>query len=763
MKQKLLLVLGFMLVTFGLQAAEDYSYTFTAKQFTANGTQTLGIADWTLAGEGGGYWGYDATKGQQFGSGNAPYKSMTLSTSDIPGTITKIVLNTSGAKSISATATVKVGEVQFGDEISLTASAAEYTFNGSASGDIVISYTQASSKAIYIKSIVITYTQAENVPPTKPALTSSCSFYGEQEVTISCPTDGATIHYTTDGTEPTEDSDVYSEAFTVTETTTVKAIAVNENGSSEVATATYTKVELIKATVAEFLAAEVDEETWYELTGEIIDIAKEDYGNFTIEDETGEVYIYGMTSEWVGYNNKSFSELGLKVGDVVTLGTLRGAYNGTAQGGGNKVPAFFISRVAIHVHSASVFTADGASIKAACECGESCGSLTLVVPSDLVYNGQAKEVTVEGAIEGVETPEVVYSSEAAPVNAGTYTASITLGDATATVEYTITALDIAGAVVGEFAEMTYTGAAQTPAAVVTIEGIGDVTGSWSEVTNVGDKSTFTANGNFTGTLEAEVGMKAKDIAGAVVGEFAEMTYTGAAQTPAAVVTIEGVGEVTGSWSEVTNVGDKSTFTANGNFTGSLEAEVGMKAKDIADAVVGEFAEMTYSGAAQTPAAVVTIEGVGEVTGSWSEVTNVGDKSTFTANGNFTGSLEAEVGMKAKELEETDVVLETKSVEYTGEAIEPAVTVTSGDATLVEGTDYDVTYSDNVEVGEATVTVTAKGNYSGTIVVKFAIELPASIAPVQSQTEVVYYDLCGRRVQQPLKGKIYIANGKKVIF
>ena len=50
---------------------------------------------------------------------------------------------------------------------------------------------------------------------------------------------------------------------------------------------------------------------------------------------------------------------------------------------------------------------------------------------------------------------------------------------------------------------------------------------------------------------------------------------------------------------------------------SLEAEVGMKAKDIAGAVVGEFAEMTYSGAAQTPAAVVTIEGVGEVTGSWS--------------------------------------------------------------------------------------------------------------------------------------------------
>ena len=763
MKQKLLLVLSFMLVTLGLQA-EEYSYTFTKTTFTANGTVELAGFNWTLAGTGGNHWGLDSNgKGQQFGAKDAKaYTSMTLSTSDIPGTITKIVLNTSGASGITGTVTVTVGGTQFGEQVTLTKTATDYTFEGSASGEIVFSYTQTSKKALYIKSIAVTYTTGESVPTAKPALTSSCSFYGEQEVTISCATDGAIIYYTTDGTEPTENDELkYTESFTVTETTTVKAIAVSDKGTSEVAEATYTEVEPVKVTIAEFLAA-AEDETWYELTGEIINIAKEDYGNFTIKDETGEVYIYGMTSEWVGYNDKSFSKLGLKVGDVVTLGTLRGSYKETPQGGGNKVPAFFISRVAIHVHSASVFTAEGASIKAACECGESCGSLTLVVPSDLVYNGQAKAVTVEGTIEGVETPEVVYSSEAAPVNAGTYTASITLGEVTATVEYTIAAKSIEGAVAGEFAEMTYTGEAQTPVAVVTLDGV-EVTGSWSEVLNVGDKSTFTANGNFTGTLEAEVGMKAKDIAGAVVGEFTEMTYNGAAQTPAAVVTIEGVGEVTGSWSEVTNVGDKSTFTANGNFTGSLEAEVGMKAKDIAGAVVGEFTEMTYNGAAQTPAAVVTIEGVGEVTGSWSEVTNVGDKSTFTANGNFTGSLEAEVGMKAKELEETDVVLETKSVEYTGEAIKPAVTVTSGDATLVEGTDYDVTYSDNVEVGEATVTVTAKGNYSGTIVVKFVIEVPASIAPVQSQTEVVYYDLCGRRVQQPLKGKIYIANGKKVIF
>ena len=346
MKQKLLLVLSFMLVTLGLQA-EEYSYTFTKTQFSANGTKDLGGVKWTLAGTGGNYWGLDSNgKGQQFGAKDAKaYTSMTLSTSDIPGTITKIVLNTSGASGITGTVTVTVGGTQFGEQEKLTNTAKDYTFEGSASGEIVFSYTQTSKKALYIKSIAVTYTTGESVPTAKPALTSSCSFFGEQEVTISCATDGAVIHYTTDGTEPTKDSGLYSEPFTVAETTTVKAIAVSEGkDDSEVAEATYTEVEPVKVTIAEFLAA-AEDETWYELTGEITDIAKEDYGNFTIKDETGEVYIYGMTSKWVGSNDQSFSELGLKVGDVVTLGTLRGSYSGTAQGGGKTVPAFYISHV----------------------------------------------------------------------------------------------------------------------------------------------------------------------------------------------------------------------------------------------------------------------------------------------------------------------------------------------------------------------------------------------------------------------------------
>lgn len=133
-----------------------YSYTFEAKQFSANGSVELGNLTWTLAGTGE-YWGYDATKGQQFGSGGNPYTTMTLSTSDYTDGVEQIVINTSGASSIAATCIVTIGATQIGEEISLTKTATSYTLTSDTllSGDIVISYTQTSSKAIYIKSITI--------------------------------------------------------------------------------------------------------------------------------------------------------------------------------------------------------------------------------------------------------------------------------------------------------------------------------------------------------------------------------------------------------------------------------------------------------------------------------------------------------------------------------------------------------------------------------------------------------------------------------
>ena len=65
------------------------------------------------------------------------------------------------------------------------------------------------------------------------------TFTEAQNVTISCATDGVTIYYTTDGTEPTTSSAQYSSAIAVSTTTTIKAIAVKGSDQSTVATATY--------------------------------------------------------------------------------------------------------------------------------------------------------------------------------------------------------------------------------------------------------------------------------------------------------------------------------------------------------------------------------------------------------------------------------------------------------------------------------------------------------------------------------------------
>ncbi len=132
--------------------------------YSSAGAQTLNGVSWTMAGTGGSYFGYDGTKGQQFGSGSKPYSAITLTTSGISGTISSIVVNTSGASSVAATVSCSVGGNAFGTQTqSISATATNYTFSGSASGEIILSWAQTSSKAIYVKSITVTYSATYSV------------------------------------------------------------------------------------------------------------------------------------------------------------------------------------------------------------------------------------------------------------------------------------------------------------------------------------------------------------------------------------------------------------------------------------------------------------------------------------------------------------------------------------------------------------------------------------------------------------------------
>lgn len=116
-------------------------------------------AKWTVSSDGT-ESSFDGTKGIHYGTGSAQVQYITLSTSDISGTITKVVVNASTASGVSATVSVTVGGSAFGgDAQTLTSSAADYTFMGSASGEIIVTVTKPSkaAKALYVKSIAVTY------------------------------------------------------------------------------------------------------------------------------------------------------------------------------------------------------------------------------------------------------------------------------------------------------------------------------------------------------------------------------------------------------------------------------------------------------------------------------------------------------------------------------------------------------------------------------------------------------------------------------
>ena len=184
------------MVLVGIGTWGQYTYTFpTGGTVYTNGvnpeTKTLGAYSWTLSTtpSGASFRGVDATKGQQFGSAGTPATSATLSTSGISGTITTVKVTTSGAASVVATVGVTVGGIVFSPtSSSISATSTEYTFTGSATGTIVISWAQTSSKALYIAKLDVTSASGYTV-----------SYSGNTSTSGSVPTDatsyasGATV------------------------------------------------------------------------------------------------------------------------------------------------------------------------------------------------------------------------------------------------------------------------------------------------------------------------------------------------------------------------------------------------------------------------------------------------------------------------------------------------------------------------------------------------------------------------------------------
>ena len=132
----------------------------------------------------------------------------------------------------------------------------------------------------------------------------------------------------------------------------------------------------------------------------------------------------------------------------------------------------------------------------------------------------------------------------------------------------------------------------------------------------------------------------------------------------------------------------------------------------------------YDGKAKKPGVTVKLNGKTlkngtDYTVSYSNNTKVGTaKVTITGKGNYTGSVSKTYNIKNNFKKATVSGISTKA--FTGKNITQSITVKYNGKTLKNGTDYTVSYSNNKNIGTATVKITGKGSYTGTITKTFKI-------------------------------------------
>ena len=142
---------------------------------------------------------------------------------------------------------------------------------------------------MYIKQIEIGYVTPASVEAPNFSLPEG-TFFGPTKVEISTLTEGASIYYTLDGTEPTTASTLYTDSILISATTTIKAIAVKDDVLSEVSTITY-NFPIEVADIAAFLAAK-EENIPSIITGDVT-VIYQNGGNTFVKDNSGYILIYG--------------------------------------------------------------------------------------------------------------------------------------------------------------------------------------------------------------------------------------------------------------------------------------------------------------------------------------------------------------------------------------------------------------------------------------------------------------------------------------
>ena len=210
-----------------------------------------------------------------------------------------------------------------------------------------------------------------------------------------------------------------------------------------------------------------------------------------------------------------------------------------------------------------------------------------------------------------------------------------------------------------------------------------------------------------------------------------------------IATVDANGKVTPV--KVGEVSISITAEATTNYQQSEPATVTVTIEkaDLAEATIAAVADQTYTGGEIKPSLSIklgtkTLRAGTDYTVAYTNNTKVGTAHvTVTGEGNYMGSLSTTFTVARANISSATIAAIAEQT-YTGAAIKPALSVKMGSTTLKSGTDYTVAYKNNTNAGTATITITGKGNYTGTKSVTFKIaRIGISGATVSSIAEQGY--------------------------
>ena len=415
-------------------------------------------------------------------------------------------------------------------------------------------------------------------------------------------------------------------------------------------------------------------------------------------------------------------------------------------------------------------------------------TITLVPLSNATYDGNAKtpgvsEVKVGTVVISADNYIVSYDNN---IHAGTATVTVTAKEpsnlsGSATVTFAI----LPKTVTSDMIELSptflnYDGTLQKPSLVTVKDGALPMTKDTDyTLTNEGGTAvgtyqvTITGKGDYTGTASKSYSIVANDASGFSVDAIDDQTFDGTEKTPVPVVKDENGTTIPADGYSVTYLNNVNAGTAfvtvmgkNGySFIKSQMFTIKPKLLT-ADMVKLSATEFVYNGSIQRPDVTITDGGTGEsslITSRDYILINDGGANIGTykviVNGqnNYTGSVELTYSISLLSLSDATITLGTNSFVYDGSEIKPVIQLVTVGQVIVSSSDYSVTYDHNVNVGTATITITGKGNYSGSKTVTFEIT-PKSLTEdmvTLTPSSFVYNE----SLQKP---EVTIMDGQKVL-